>query len=169
MNNIAAINLRTVGIIMLVVSAVLISILGFVKINIDKRGVFLCEAVAQNPSLSMQDCPVHTDYSTWLLLAAFGIAFLVLGGGVYFFIIGGQTTEPPKPTASSSVDTSTLNPEEKQIHDLLVGHEGSIYQSDIIKETGWSKVKVTRILDKMEGKHVIDRKRRGMTNIVLLK
>jgi uncharacterized membrane protein len=44
-----------------------------------------------------------------------------------------------------------------------------MYQSDLIKETEFSKVKITRILDKMESKDVIDRKRRGMTNIIVLK
>ena len=52
---------------------------------------------------------------------------------------------------------------------IVLREEGSVYQSDIIKETKLTKVKVTRILDKLEGKKLIDRKRRGMTNIVVLK
>ena len=40
--------------------------------------------------------------------------------------------------------------------------------SDLIKESGMNKVKVSRILDRLEGKGLIDRKRRGMTNIVIL-
>lgn len=36
-------------------------------------------------------------------------------------------------------------------------------------KTGLTKVKVTRILDRLEGREIIERKRRGMTNVVILK
>ena len=55
------------------------------------------------------------------------------------------------------------------MYDIIKGKNGSAYQSDLIKETGFSKVKVTRILDKMETADIIERKRRGMTNIIVLK
>lgn len=59
--------------------------------------------------------------------------------------------------------------EEKQIYEKIIEKQGSIYQSVLVSETTFSKVKVTRILDRLEGKHLIERKRRGMTNIILLK
>lgn len=51
----------------------------------------------------------------------------------------------------------------------LLEEDGSIYQSELVKWSGFNKVRVTRILDKLEGKGLIERKRRGMTNIVILK
>ena len=62
-----------------------------------------------------------------------------------------------------------LDAEEQKIIRLLEEKEGSTYQSDLIKETGHSKVKITRILDKLESKGILEKKRRGMTNIVVLK
>ena len=53
--------------------------------------------------------------------------------------------------------------------EVLLREEGSVYQSDLIKETKLTKVKVSRVLDKLEGKGLIERKRRGMTNIIVLK
>ena len=47
--------------------------------------------------------------------------------------------------------------------------DGSYTTADLIKETDYTKVHMTRILDKMEGKRILERKRRGMTNIVVLK
>ena len=47
--------------------------------------------------------------------------------------------------------------------------QGTIFQPDLADKTGFSKVKVTRILDRLEGKQLIERKRRGMTNVVVLK
>ena len=38
----------------------------------------------------------------------------------------------------------------------------------LIQETGFSKVQMTRILDRMEGRKIIERKRRGMTNVIIL-
>jgi len=38
-----------------------------------------------------------------------------------------------------------------------------------VEETGFTKVKITRILDSLEGNGLIERKRRGMTNIIILR
>jgi uncharacterized membrane protein len=44
-----------------------------------------------------------------------------------------------------------------------------LFQAELIEKTDFNKVKVSRILDKLEGKGLIERRRRGMTNLVLLK
>jgi hypothetical protein len=62
-----------------------------------------------------------------------------------------------------------LTDEERSIVSLLKSNDNSLYQSDLIKQTEKSKVQITRILDRLEAKKVIDRKRRGMTNIIILK
>ena len=62
-----------------------------------------------------------------------------------------------------------LEPEEKTLMQILLREEGSVYQSDLIKETSLSKVKISRLLDRLEGKGLIERKRRGMTNIIILR
>ncbi len=63
----------------------------------------------------------------------------------------------------------SLEGQEKAAMQIIFGGEGSIYQSDLVKELKLTKVKTTRLLDKLEGKGLIERKRRGMTNIVVLK
>ena len=35
--------------------------------------------------------------------------------------------------------------------------------------TGFGKVKITRVIDRLEGKNLIERRRRGMTNVVVFK
>ena len=66
------------------------------------------------------------------------------------------------------VDYTKLDKDEKVLVKQLEDNEG-MFQSDLIDKAGFSKVKVTRILDKLEGKQIIERKRRGMTNFVMLK
>lgn len=62
-----------------------------------------------------------------------------------------------------------LNEDEKLIFRKVIESEGTIFQSDLADKTNFPKVKVTRILDKLEGKGLVERKRRGMTNVVVLK
>ena len=66
------------------------------------------------------------------------------------------------------VDLSSFRPEEKKIYNLVKGN-GAIFQADLIEKTGFSKARMTRIIDKLEGSGLVERKRRGMTNVVVLR
>ncbi len=78
--------------------------------------------------------------------------------------------EPKKITKENYKDVmKDFDADEKTVFEKIIESEGSIFQSDLVEKTGMPKVKVTRILDKLEGKGLVERKRRGMTNIVILK
>jgi len=64
---------------------------------------------------------------------------------------------------------STLSSDERIVLQKVIESQGTIFQSDLVEKTKFTKVKVTRILDSLEGKNLIERKRRGMTNVVILK
>jgi len=81
-----------------------------------------------------------------------------------------QQIEPKKITKENYKKIlNNLNEDEKQVFNKILASEGTIFQSDLVDKTEFTKVKVTRILDKLEGKGLIERKRRGMTNVVILK
>jgi len=61
-----------------------------------------------------------------------------------------------------------LNEDENIVLSKLVEADGTIFQSTLVEKTNFNKVKITRILDTLEGKGIITRKRRGMTNVVIL-
>lgn len=63
----------------------------------------------------------------------------------------------------------SLNADEKKIYEMLVKAGGSAFQSDLVRETGFSKVKVSRILDRLEVKKILERRRRGLANVVILR
>lgn len=63
----------------------------------------------------------------------------------------------------------TLSTDEKKVFGKLIDAHGSIFQSELVEKTGFSKVKITRVLDKLEGRDLIERKRRGMSNTVVLR
>jgi len=62
-----------------------------------------------------------------------------------------------------------LDSDEKKIVSLLQKENGGMFQSTLMEQLDLGKVKVTRLLDKLESKELIERKRRGMTNLVVLK
>lgn len=77
---------------------------------------------------------------------------------------------PPKISKDNYKETmQKLNNEEKIVFEKVIESEGTIFQSDLVEKTQFNKVKVTRILDRLEGLGIIERKRRGMTNVVVLK
>jgi hypothetical protein len=62
-----------------------------------------------------------------------------------------------------------LSGEEKIVLGKIIDSQGTIFQSDLVDKTKLNKVRITRILDKLEGKNLIERRRRGMTNVIVLK
>lgn len=159
-------NLKTIGWILSGFAVVLLIVLAFVKTDVDRQSVFLCEKVKETNS-DMENCPVHKSNISWMIVLAFGIAFLLFGVGLYLLFLYKQAI--PAQTSFKEVDVSKFDEEEKKIYELLKFKEGSAYQTDLIKETEFSKVKITRLLDRLEFKGVLERKRRGMTNIIVLK
>jgi len=110
---------------------------------------------------------------------ALGLMIIVIGIGLYliFFskdeIVVKRITERldiRKPTKSAYDKVlKSLQGEERLVLEKVIEADGSIFQSDLVDKSGLSKVKVSRILDKLEGQGLIERKQRGMTNVVLLK
>ena len=68
-----------------------------------------------------------------------------------------------------SFNIKSLQADEKKIFEMLNGEEGGAFQSALVEKSGMSKVSVSRILDKLEAKGLIERRRRGMSNFVILK
>jgi uncharacterized membrane protein len=67
------------------------------------------------------------------------------------------------------IDLSKLDAREKDLVKLLQEENGAIFQAELMERLEVGKVGMTRLLDKLESKEIIERKRRGMNNIVVLK
>ena len=63
----------------------------------------------------------------------------------------------------------TLKEDEQKIYEAIIEAGGIIEQSELPEKTGISKASVSRALDLLESKGLIERRRRGMGNVVLLK
>ena len=62
-----------------------------------------------------------------------------------------------------------LDRNEKKVIEILQNENGAIFQKTLMEKLDIGKVGITRLLDKLEAKQIIERKRRGMNNIVVLK
>jgi len=64
---------------------------------------------------------------------------------------------------------SSLSKDEKILFEKIIDAQGTAFQSDLVDKTKFAKVKVSRILDRLEGRGLIERRRRGMANVIILK
>ena len=67
------------------------------------------------------------------------------------------------------LDLGGLDKKEKDLVKLLQKENGGMFQADLMEKMEIGKVKTTRLLDKLEAKQIVERKRRGMNNFVVLK
>ena len=66
------------------------------------------------------------------------------------------------------IDMSKLDADEKNVVGILKRESGAFFQKSLMEELGVGKVKMTRLVDKLEAKGIVERKRRGMNNIIVL-
>ena len=67
------------------------------------------------------------------------------------------------------IDLGKLDRDERKVIELLLKENNAMFQSSLMEKLEIGKVKATRLLDKLEAKQLIERKRRGMNNIVVLR
>ena len=116
------------------------------------------------PSVGTAECP-HAGNLPWQSYLSYTLSVLLLAIGAFlYFSKEGITHKHP-----SKIKMSNLDKEEKKLVSLINESDGTLFQSELVEKSGFDKVKVTRILDKLEGKNVIERRRRGMTNVVIAK
>jgi len=105
---------------------------------------------------------------TWISV---GITALILVIGLFLIfakeeekIVIKKVKQPKK-----KIDLSGLDKREKEVIKILQKENGTVFQADLMEKLGTGKVGLTRLLDKLEAKQIIERKRRGMNNVVVLR
>lgn len=115
-------------------------------------------------------CEMYTNLNvqTWISLSIVAIVFII--GFVIMFskpkerVIVKRIKEKKK-----KVNLSGLDKKEKEVIKILQEENSAIFQKTLMERIGVGKVGMTRLLDKLEAKQIVERKRRGMNNIVVLK
>jgi uncharacterized membrane protein len=73
----------------------------------------------------------------------------------------------PDQEQKKMIATNILEGDARELY-KIIAEKGEILQSDLVLESGFSKVKVSRTLKKLEDKSLIERKPYGNTNMITL-
>lgn len=116
-------------------------------------------------------CPMNRTVNQQTYIALGVVGLLVIVG---FILIMSKPQKEiivkriEKKAKAPNKDFSDLTSEEKNLASLIQNSK-AIFQAELIEKTGFGKAKMTRMLDRLEGRGFIERKRRGMTNVVVWK
>ncbi len=156
-------NFRYVGIILIILSIVLFLIM----FNFANTMLEMIDSGQAGSCESYQTCPhlivVNQAYIGYVLALILFIIGLMM-------ITGGEEEARTKANAGEwKGNLKQLKEDERNIYEKLMENEGFLFQSELVEKAEMNKVKVSRILDRLEAKGLLERKRRGMSNAVVLK
>ena len=156
---------KHVGFILIGVAILLIVIVLLFQNALKEVVASTCTAPEHSTS-----CPMNEgiNQQTYLSLGIVGLLMII--GLVLIF------TKPKERVVVKTVrekkkklDLSGLDAKEREVIKILENENGTIFQAELMEKLGTGKVGITRLLDKLEAKQIIERKRRGMNNVVVLR
>ena len=162
-NKIVIFNNKLLGILIIALSVILLYILVPFSLRIAKSEALACVHPGGGP------CPITAHIP---LASYFGFVVILLIGFLGFYLsVKSNTAEKMQKQVAEKIKMAAkwLQDDEKKAYEIVVASEGAIFQAELVEKMGYTKVKVSRILDKLEGKGLIERRRRGLTNIVLIR
>ena len=118
----------------------------------------------------VESCEMYDSVNSQKYLALGIVAVLLVIGFVLIFtkpsekIVVKKVKEPKK-----KLNLEGLDNKEREVIKILQNENGTIFQATLMEKLETGKVGITRLLDKLEAKQLIERKRRGMNNIVVLR
>lgn len=153
---------KTVGWIITGIAAVMAVIVWIFNVALKR---IVGDTCTHGDSCSMYDT---IAVQTWISLAIVGVILII---GVVLMFIKPKEKVIVKTIREKKVkkNYSSLDKKEKEVVDLLLKEGNAMFQASLMEKLQIGKVGVTRLLDKLEAKQIIERKRRGMNNIVVLK
>ena len=161
---------RYLGIAILVISLIVLAVLFYFDNSLNQQNLNMCLEICgsqEGASCSIESCPFNAEHNNsegLIFVIGLLVAFL---GGIGFYL---TLTKAEKLIEQKEYDISKLNSEEKKVFLFIKENkEKGVYQSNIVGHFNFPKSKVSRILDRLEQIKIIERKRRGMTNIIFLK
>jgi uncharacterized membrane protein len=155
---------RNVGFLILGVSAFIFLIIWILNAGLKD---IVSQSCSHGPSCSMYNT-ISTQ--TYISLAIAAVVMLI---GLFMIfskehekIVIKKVGEKER---KKKLDLSGLDKDEKRVIQMLLEENGAVFQATLMEKMNIGKVKTTRLLDKLEAKQLIERKRRGMNNIIVLK
>lgn len=115
------------------------------------------------------------SYTLFDVVVVAASAFLLGISGLYLLSYGSaEQRAVPAAGAAGAPEFSTglilrlLDADKRNVLKAVIDSGGEMLQSELPARTGFSRAKITRILDDLEGKGLVVRRRHGMTNVVMV-
>ncbi len=162
-------NTKTIG-LGIMVFAVFLFVAGFGYVRSAEQALLEGHTIAQDGDCQHEIgsvCPF--EQISRLVVPKFIGLFLdviLFAFGVYLFL---QKKPEEKLAAKAHAAAKELGGEEAKIFEIITQSNGMAFQHELVQKLNLSKVRVTRLLDKLEAKGLVERRRRGMTNIIVLR
>ena len=157
------INTKQIGILIIMVSIAILFAMIPLSFKVAEAGMSQCVHAA-NAACSITG---HIPLESYV---AFASIIILAGAGAFLMFKVQRYDKLGKEMLQKIMENEKkLKGNEKALYQIIADSSGALFQSDIVEKSGFGKVKVTRILDKLEAKGLIERRRRGMTNMILLK
>ena len=111
-----------------------------------------------------------SNTGTGVLVPALALGFIVAAASVILFKRKKSSVSGTKNNADLILNPSVTEvPEdEAMIEQILIGSGGQMYQSEIVKQSGFSKSKISIVLSKMKADGKIIKMKKGKGNIIRL-
>jgi len=107
-------------------------------------------------------------YNSWDM-AAISVSCFVLGSSLIYLLLDGKDKRISVRENWDDLLEKLSSDDEKEIVKLIIAEGGTIFQSQLVDKSGYSKSKVSLILDRLEAGKILERRRRGMSNVIVLK
>ncbi|MBU3942208.1 MAG: hypothetical protein KKF74_04825 [Nanoarchaeota archaeon] len=153
---------KIIGIVIIIISIVLFFVLTSFATKLDKISTTQCPCPAGGcPMESALPIEVYVGFVVVLILISIGS----------FLILKTKQIELMNMEDKEKIEKiiRILKGDERKVYETITESGGALFQAEVVEKTGFNKVKASRTLDKLEGKGLIERRRRGMTNLVLIK
>lgn len=156
---------KTIGLVFILFAVVVAAFTVWLTFDLKKLNQFL----HKDCTLPADVCPFNALLPAQSIVG-FIISVVLAAIGIYFIISSRKDITGLK-VENKKVEqiVKSLAGDEKIAYDTIVASDGTIFQSELVEKSGLDKVKISRVLDKLEGKGLIERKRRGMSNVIILK
>lgn len=104
----------------------------------------------------------------YLVLAILSSLGVFVGCTTYYLLSKQYKKEHKKNIESTKKTLDFLPFDEKRTISIIIESEGKSTQSFLVSKTGYTKVKISRIITRLEAKGILEKHKNGMTNIVSL-
>lgn len=128
--------------------------------------IFFVMTYLNNNVLCDLDCRFKNEVQLSLIFLS--LVGMFIGSITYYFISEKYEKRLGKLHKDLSSTYKFLNPEQRAVLKSIVSKEGKTTQSDIVKQTRFSRVKVSRCLNQLQQKDIIKKSQKGMTNEIML-